>query len=482
MAVLEQIQPANVFQFFEELCEIPHGTYNTKEISDYCAAFAQKRNLEYFQDSLNNIIIKKPGTKGYENSAPVILQGHLDMVCEKRPGSAHDFKTDGLDLFIEDGYVKAKDTTLGGDDGIAVAMTLAVLDSTEIPHPPIEAVFTVDEETGMDGAQGLDMSILDGKTLINIDSEEEGILTTGCAGGFTCAVRIPFTKEEHPGTVIELNLHGLLGGHSGVEIDKQRGNAHKEMGRLLNSIQKEIPFFLISLSGGAKDNVIAMESKAKILVKDSDAQAVAQKASEMKDIWENEFLGEEPGLAIDINTEKTDCAIVMNEESTKRMISFLMLCPNGVQGFVRKLDNLVETSLNMGVVKTEEDAVKFSSLVRSSVESKKQQLKEQLSICAELVKGTVQINSEYPAWQYNPDSRLRKIMEETYEEMYGEKPVVCAIHAGLECGLFLGKRPELDCVSFGPNILDVHSFNERLEIKSVERSFDYLKKVLEKLK
>lgn len=482
MAVLEQLEPRIVFHFFEEICKIPRGTFYTKEISDYCVAFAKERGLEYIQDHVNNIIIKKPGTAGYENSAPVILQGHLDMVCEKRPESAHDFKKEGIELLVEDGFIKAKDTTLGGDDGIAVAMALAILDSADIAHPPLEAVFTVDEEIGMGGASEIDLSVLEGRKLINIDSEEEGILTTGCAGGFTCAVHIPIKKESNKGTVLELRLHGLLGGHSGVEIHKQRGNAHKEMGRLLKSILTDIPVHLISVAGGTKDNVIAMESTAKILVPDSDVDAVTEKVSKMKDVWKDEFMGEEPGLTLDINPGESGDITGMDADSTKRVVDFLIICPDGVQGFVRKLEHFVETSLNMGIVETHEDEVKTVSLVRSSVESKKQQLMEQLIVCAEAAGGEARIGSSYPAWKYNPESELLKIMETTYEDLFGSKPEVSAIHAGLECGLFIGKCPDLDCVSFGPDILDVHSFHERLDIASTERMWAYLKEILARLK
>ncbi len=265
MAVLNQVKPEKVFHFFEELCQIPHGTFDTKRISDYCVAFAKERGLEVQQDEANDVIIKKPGTKGYEDSEPVILQGHLDMVCEKTPDSDHDFKTDGLDLYVEDGYVKAKGTTLGGDDGIAIAMAMAVLDSSDIPHPPIEAVFTVDEETGMGGAEAVDLSGLKGKKLLNIDSEEEGVLTSGCAGGIVFETKIPVEREDRTGTKIRVKVHGLLGGHSGNEIHRQRGNAHKMMGRLLYRIQQEVPISLISINGGSKDNVIASESEAVFL-------------------------------------------------------------------------------------------------------------------------------------------------------------------------------------------------------------------------
>lgn len=482
MAVLDQIQPKEVFRFFEEMSRIPHGTFDTKRISDYCVEFAKERNLDYTQDAVNNIIIRKPGTEGYEDSEPVIIQGHLDMVCEKRTESSHDFTKDPLEIYVEDGFVKAKDTTLGGDDCIAVAMALAVLDSKDIPHPPIEAVFTVDEEVGMGGANAIDLQSLKGKKLLNIDSDTEGILTSGCAGGFRHDTIIPVTRVKKSGTLVEIKVHGLLGGHSGAEIHKQRGNAHKMMGRLLNHISLNIPISLISICGGAKDNVIAMESTAKLMIDADNAGGVCKAAEEMKKIWEYEFMGDEPAFAVDTSLTESVTADVCDEDSTGRVISYITICPNGVQGFARKLENLVETSLNLGVIVTEDTYVKACSLVRSSVESQKQRLKEELGQCAKLVGAKTTVRSEYPAWQYNPDSEVRKIMECTYKEMFGKAPAVSAIHAGLECGLFLGKRPDLDCVSFGPNMLDIHSFHERIDIASTERMWDYLKAVLSNLK
>lgn len=482
MAVLDQIQPKEVFRFFEELCQIPHGTFDTKRISDYCVEFAKERNLEYYQDDTNNVIIKKPGTAGYEDSEPVVIQGHLDMVCEKRPGSAHDFSKDPLDLVVEDGFVKAKDTTLGGDDCIAVAMAMAVLDSKDIPHPPVEAVFTVDEEEGMGGANAIDLSVLKGRKLLNIDSEEEGILTTGCAGGFRCETTIPVTREKKSGTLLTVKIHGLQGGHSGSEIHKQRGNAHKMMGRLLDAVAAEVPAGLVSIIGGSKDNVIAMESEAKVVVEEKDAEKACAKIEEMKDIWEYEFMGDEPALAVDVSRSKVSDEAVCDADSTGRVISYLMICPNGVQGFARKLKGLVETSLNIGIVETGEASLKVVFMVRSSVESKKQELKAALKRCGKLVGAKVEALNEYPAWQYDPDSKLRKVMEDTFKEMFGKEPVVSAVHAGLECGLFLGKLPDLDCVSFGPDLLDIHSFNEKLDIASTERTWNYLKEILARLK
>ena len=482
MAVLENLEPKQVFHFFEELCKIPHATFDTKRISDYCVEFAKERGLEVSQDDTNNVIIKKPGTAGYENSEPVILQGHLDMICEKTPDSDHDFTKDGLDLYVEDGYVRARNTSLGGDDCIAVAMAMAVLDSKDIPHPPIEAVFTVDEELGMGGAEAVDLSQLKGKMLINIDSEEEGILTTGCAGGIFYKTVIPMKKEAAEGTLVKINIHGLLGGHSGNEIHKQRGNANKMMGRLLYRLGKETDLRLTEICGGSKDNVITMNASAGVLVPADQAAKVQEMTDEMRQIWLDEFMGEEPTLAVDYEVTADVHMDAYDKDSTRRVIAYLEVAPNGLQEYSRKLKGIVESSLNLGVVECDDTSVTTQYLIRSSVETRKQQMREQVEQCAILAGGKGETTGEYPAWQFNPDSELRKVMVDIYEKMFGKEPVVSAVHAGLECGLFLGKRPDLDCVSFGPNILDIHSFNEKLDIASTERTWEFLKEILKELK
>lgn len=482
MAVLENLEPKSVFHFFEELTKIPHGTFHTKEISDYCVAFAKERNLEVIQDKANNVIIKKPGSKGYEDCEPVIIQGHLDMVCVKTPDSSHDFSKDPLKLFVEDGYIGAKDTSLGGDDGIAIAMAMAVLDSNDLAHPPIEAVFTVDEETGMGGALAIDLSVLKGKMLINMDSEEEGVLTTGCAGGIEYETTIPVKKEERKGTLVHVRLHGLIGGHSGSEIHLQRGNAHKMMGRLLYRLAAQTELNLTEVYGGSVANVISQECKAGILIPEENLDKSLAVIREMEQIWNDEFMGEEPGLRVDCETEKNAEVSVFDAESTKRVIGYLMICPNGMVEYSRKLKGLVETSLNIGVVRCEDDSVKTLYQIRSSVESRKRQLMEQLEQCASLVGGKGEKMSEYPAWQYKEDSRLRPLMIDTYKDLFGEEPAVSTIHAGLECGLFLGKRSDLDCVSCGPNVPSVHSVNERLDIASTQRTWKYLTEILRRCK
>lgn len=482
MAVLENLEPKKVFYFFEKLCQIPHGTFDTKRISDYCVEFAKERGLEVIQDEANNVIIKKGGTKGYENSEPIILQGHLDMVCEKTPDSSHDFKNDPLDLYVEDGYVKAKDTSLGGDNGIAIAMAMAVLDSEDIAHPPIEAVFTTDEETGMGGANAIDLSVLKGRKLLNIDSEVEGILTTGCAGGISLVTEIPVQREETSGTLVTLTISGLQGGHSGIEIHRQRGNAHKMMGRLLNAIEKEAQISLVDIEGGSKDNVIPMNNTARILVAEKDAEKIVKVTEEMKAVWDHEFMGDEPTLAVEASLKVNESKKTLDRESTEKIINYLMISPCGVQGFSRKLQGLVESSLNVGIVETYDGYIKICHMIRSSVESQKQFMYMQLDQLAKMIGAKTSITSEYPAWQYDPNSELRKVMEITYKEMFGNEPEILSVHCGLECGLFLGKRPDLDCVSVGPNLLDVHSFNEKVDIASVERTWNYVKAILTALK
>ena len=474
MAVLENLEPKKVFHFFEEISEVPRGTFNIKGISDYCTKFAKDRNLEVVQDEVGNVVIKKPGTTGYENSAPVILQGHMDMVCEKRPDSNHDFTKDPLELQIVDGNVVAKDTTLGGDNGIALAMAMALLDSDDIPHPPLEVLFTIDEEIGMGGAAAIDMSLFKGNMLINLDSEEEGIFTAGCAGGINYQNHIPVKKESVSGTEVTVRIHELLGGHSGFEITKQRGNANKMMGRLLDRISRDVDFVIETIAGGSKDNVIKSE----------DADKVKKHVEEMKALWDSEFMGDEPTLTVDV-AENPDVSVeAFDKDSTDRVISYLIICPNGVIEYSRKLAGSVETSLNLGVVETndEENYVKASYQIRSSLESKKYQVREQLDRCAKVVGAKIVVASEYPGWEYKPESKLRTIMVDTYKDMYGKEPEIVTVHAGLECGLFLNKRPELDCVSIGSALRDVHSFKESLDIASAERVWDYLKELMSRLK
>ena len=480
MSVLADTEPKEVFRFFEEISRIPRGTYHTKEISDYCVTFAKERNLEVIQDELNNVIIKKPGTEGYENSDPVIIQGHLDMVCEKTADSDHDFLKDPLQIYVEDGFVKAKDTTLGADDGIAIAMALAILDSDSIAHPPVEAVFTVDEEVGMDGAEGIDLSPLKGTMLLNLDSEDDDTLIAGCAGGFRFSYRLPIQRTKIMGKTLTVEICGLKGGHSGVEIDQQRGNAHKLAGRLLYHLSQEIKMTLVEINGGSKDNVIPSVNRFVIVTEETEkAKAII---CEMLQIWKLEFGADEPNLDIKVAEAGEQEYQAMTEESTRKVLFFLMNCPNGVEEYSRSLKGLVETSDNLGVIVTEEECVRFMILTRSGVSTKLSEFKERYACLADFLGGTYTIDSEYPAWMFREQSKIRSIVADAFEKVYGTRPEVTTIHAGLECGLLSGKKPELDCISFGPNMRDVHSVNERLEIASTSKVWKVIQEILKQCK
>lgn len=479
MAVLN-VEPKEIFHFFEEINQIPRGTFNTKAVSDYCVEFAEKRGLEVIQDEWNNIIIKKPGTAGYEQSEPVIIQGHLDMVCEKTAGSNHDFTKDPIEMYVEDGFVTAKDTTLGGDDGIAVAMALAVLDSDTIAHPPIEAVFTVDEEVGMTGALNIDLSPLKGKMLLNLDSEDEGTLIAGCAGGFVFGMKLPVTRKAAEGTCVDLEIGGLKGGHSGVEIDRQRGNANKLAGRMLYHMYKQADMSVISVNGGTKDNVIPGLCRMQIVT--TEPEKIKTLAEEMFETWKGEFVHDEPNLYVNTAIGAQGTYQAMTEETQLKVLTFLINCPNAVDEFSRSLEGMVETSDNLGVVATEEDSITFKFLTRSGVATKLVEFKEKLISWCELLGAAYEISGEYPAWMFKEESKIRPVTADAYERVFGIRPEITTIHAGLECGLLSGKKPDLDCISFGPQMYDIHTYNERLSIESTQKTWEVLKEILKQCK
>lgn len=476
MPVLNELAPKKVFHFFEEICKIPHGSGNLDGICEYCVRFAQERGLKVIRDAADNIIIWKEASPGYEDQEPVILQGHLDMVCEKTAESKHDFKKDSLQLYVEDGFIKARNTTLGGDDGIALGMILALLDENDVVHPPIEAVFTADEETGMGGAKALDLQLLKGRKLINIDSEEEGILTVGCAGGISCHTAFPMDFSCREGDVFRIVICGLKGGHSGTEIDRQRANALKLMGRLLYETVQSTKLFLIDAKGGGKENVIA--SYAEVVVMAENSHVLEEIADNMRSIWEKEYGEEEPGLTIQIEKQAYRNANTISADMTQKIVFYLMAVPDGPMGYNRSLAGQVETSLNHGVMSVKEGYLTIDTLVRSSVDSKKRELEKRLEILSSLCGAAFYADNEYPGWAYTEASPLRDLMVQTYRELFSKEPQILTIHAGLECGLFMDKKKGLDCVSFGPDIWDVHSVKERLSIESVERSYHYLKTIL----
>ena len=479
MSVLDQLEPNKVFQYFERLCAIPHGSRNTKAVSDWCVAFARERGLEHYQDDFHNVIIILEATSGYETAEPVILQGHLDMVCEKESGCPKDMEKEGLDLAVEDGFVLARGTTLGGDDGIAVAMALAILDDASIPHPRLEVVLTTEEEIGMLGAAALDVSPLRGRQLLNLDSEAEGVFTVGCAGGSLTKCTLPVHREPFAGETLRLTVSGLTGGHSGAEIHKGRANANMLLGRLLRAMAAETELRLVSADGGLKDNAIPVAAEAVVAAEDGrKAKAAAER---MAACFQTEYRRSDPMLTVTAE-EAAAAWQPMDASSTERTVRLLACAPNGVQTMSQDIHGLVQTSLNLGILKTGENAVTASFCIRSSVDSEKEMLKDRLACLLAQLGGGVSFSGEYPGWAYRPDSPLRELMTEVYREQYGREPKVEAIHAGLECGLLAGKLPGLDCVSIGPDLLEIHTPREKMSISSVQRVWAFVCEVLKRSK
>jgi dipeptidase D len=482
MGVLSNLQPGKVFQYFEEICQIPHGSGNVEQISDYLVGFARERNLFVLQDALKNVIIIKEATPGYENEPPVILQGHMDMVAVKKPDCDIDMKKEGLRLAIDGDKVYAEGTSLGGDDGIAVAYALALLDSADLKHPRLEVVITVDEEVGMDGAREIDLSMLKGNRLVNLDSEEEGIFLTGCAGGARVYCQFPLEKQQARGRLCEIFVGGLLGGHSGGEIDKERGNSNCLFGRVLWRLAQDIPVQLVSVEGGLADNAIPRETKAVLLLpedwKDQGEtlnEVMGHLAKEIKE----ELEVRDPGVCVTWKLGETvEQAEAASAENTRRAGDFLNSLPNGVQSMSADMPGLVETSLNLGILSMEDGVLTAEFSVRSSVESAKEALIHRLFAITELAGGVSVVTGEYPGWKYRADSPLRDKMIRVYREMYGQEPRVEAIHAGLECGLLGSKIADLDCVSIGPDMQDIHTTEETLSIASTRRVWEYLVKLL----
>ncbi len=474
MLEFENLESKKVFEYFYEISSIPRGSGNTKAISDYVVGFAKVHGLEYLQDETNNVIIKKKATIGRENDAGVILQGHLDMVAEKTLDSNHDFLKDGLCLYVEGDFLKAKDTTLGGDDGIAIAYALAILGSDDISHPNLEAIFTVDEETGMDGARSVDMSQIEGKYLLNIDNEKEGEFVVGCAGGAKVKCNIPSRKCITEGIKCSLKVTGLLGGHSGIEIDKERANANIIMGRVLNEIAKEYSIDLIDICGGNMDNAIPIECKASIVVMEQDVDNIKGIVKEQNAILKNEYFVSDKDIEVQICIENKGTHKVVFTEDFENILYFLNSVPNGVMNMNMNVKGLVETSLNIGILYLEDDCMSAVTAVRSSVKSRKYNVINTIQSIVEKAEGFIEVRGEYPEWSYKEDSKLREKIEGLYEAMYGKKPEFNIIHAGLECGYLLTKRPELDIISFGPNIYDIHTTKERMSISSVENVYKFI--------
>ena len=480
MNPLQNTEPKEVFKWFYEISQVPRGSGNERAISDFLVKFAKDRNLEVHQDKAMNVIIKKPGTAGYEKSPTVIIQGHMDMVCEKEASSNHDFLKDPIKFVVRGEMLYADKTTLGGDDGIAVAYALTVLDSKDIPHPPLEVLITTEEETGMGGAMALTDEHLQGTRLLNIDSEEEGVFLVSCAGGANIHVFFDIKKEAAKGKFLKITVGGLLGGHSGIEINKQRANSIKLLGRILYNIKQNEKINIVEISGGSKHNAIAKDAHAVIAAENTEA--VLKIVEKMTADFKNEYRAVDKLLTVTANETQNPSGQMFTKELTLNLIDFMASIPNGVQYMSMEIHGLVQTSLNNGVLEEIDGRIKFTTSVRSSVKSALDEIVDVLRIQAERCGAEFKKASEYPAWEYSPDSPVRDAAVNVYKKLNNKEPLITAIHAGLECGLLKKTLPKVDAISFGPNLYDVHTPNEHMEIASVERVWKFLLAYLAELK
>ena len=470
-----------VFNYFEEMSKVPHGSGNMDDIAEHCVNFAKEHNLKYVRDDANNVVIYKNGSAGYEQSEPIILQGHLDMVCQKTPDHDIDFLKDGLDLYVDGDFIKARGTTLGADNGIAVAMIMAILESNDIAHPPIEAVFTTDEEVGMIGARALDMSILRGKQMINLDSETEGIVTVSCAGGSDFQVSVPLTTVKKTGTLVSVEVCGLKGGHSGEDINKNRVNANMLAGRILNELKNFADFDIISINGGDKANAIPNRCVIELCTDfANDIQLFID--SLYNQTLKDELFDREPDLKISATVGARDEYEVFYEDIKDKLIYTLLCAPNGITEMSASITGLTQTSLNLGILITNNKSLTIHFALRSNKMSSLEFLEKRLCAFFDMLKLSYETFGHYPAWQYRENSPLRDVFCKTYKEFSGKEATIKAIHAGLECGVFAGNLSNLDCISIGPEMHDVHTTRERLSISSTEKTFDLIIKILEKLK
>ena len=474
--VVQGYVPKRVFNIFEELCAIPHGSGNEKGIADYIAAFAAERNIFTLRDNAGNLFLRKNATAGYENVDPILLQGHMDMVCEKNSDSDHDFLRDGLALRVIDGMLWATGTTLGADNGIAVAMMLALLETNS--HPTIECLFTVEEETGLDGAKNFDCSCITAKQMINLDSEEDWRVTAGCAGGCRTEIDIAYNSENTPGdmTCINIAVTGLSGGHSGAEIHCGKTNAIIAMGRLLAVAYEQEKFNLVSIVCNGKDNAIARECFATVATKNADAtaSAILKEAERMR----SELSGDDSSFTV--SASKTDLAEkALCEKETKTLITLLSTIRTGVIKMSNQIQGLVEYSRNVGVVETDSDKIRFVFSTRSSLEAQLDLSCRELDLLCAALGVQCHHYSRYPGWEYAPVSPLREKYMAIYKELYGTELTVGVIHAGLECGILSSKLDGMDIISIGPNMHDIHSPCEHLDLASCERIWNALVKVIQ---
>lgn len=485
-AEILNLSPKKVWGHFYELTQIPRPTGQMKGVTKFVLDFAASLGLEAEQDAVGNVLVRKPASKGYEGAPTIILQSHLDMVPQKNSGVNHDFTKDPIDTFEQDGWVKARSTTLGADNGIGCAMMMSVLEDNSLKHPAIEALFTVDEEVGMDGAFGLQKGLLKGTLMLNLDTEEDGELCVGCAGGADVNVTFRFREEkdiDKGDEAYKISLTGLKGGHSGTQIHLGRANANKLMNRFLKDVVRNYEARLASIHGGSLRNAIPRESFAVITIPGQLADDLTDLVSEYEALFIEEFAGiEEETLSFKV--EKTELPkSLIPAEIQDDLINAVEGCPNGVISMLADFPGVVESSLNLALVQSSEEQIDVKLLVRSSSESRKEWVCSSVESVFLLAGAKVEIGGSYPGWQPNAHSELLNTMEKLYVEKYGERPHVIVIHAGLECGIIQSNvEHKLDIVSFGPTIQGAHSPDEKVEVKAVEKSYDYLLAILEHLK
>ncbi len=483
MSVLKHLQPQPIWNYFEDICQVPRPSKKEEKIIAFMLDFAKKNDLDAKTDEIGNVLITKPGTPGRENAPIVILQSHIDMVCEKNSDKDFNFETDAIVPIVNGEWVEADGTTLGSDDGIGMAAQMAVLTSTDIAHGPIECLFTVDEETGLSGAFALQPGFLKGKILVNLDSEDEGELFIGCAGGVDTLAEMDLEKENTPGNsyAMKILVKGLLGGHSGDDINKGRGNANKILARFLWKAIRNYGVRIADFDGGNLRNAIAREAHATVIVPNVQRDQLIKEINSFSSAVEFEYERTEPNLVVDHGSTNFP-AQVLTQSCQENLLNILYACPHGVLEMSTRMIDMVETSTNLASVKfVDDNKVLITTSQRSEIESRKYFAAEMVRSVFELGGATVKHSDGYPGWTPNPDSKILKIAVDSYIKLFGNKPIVRSIHAGLECGLFLEKYPELDMVSIGPTIRGAHSPDERINIETVDKFWKHLVDILEKV-
>jgi dipeptidase D len=481
--VIEGLEPTAIWQHFYNISQIPRGSKNEEQIAQYVMDVARKNGLEVKRDKAGNVVVLKPALSGFEKSLTIILQGHLDMVCEKNKSVVHDFTKDPIKLVGDGKFIKADGTTLGADNGIGVSTILAVMEDKNLAHGPLELLFTVDEETGLTGAKNLDPDMLKGRYMLNLDSEEEGILYIGCAGGKDCTITLPIQWESVPANYVkaELKAGGLLGGHSGADIHLQRGNSVKIITRVLWSLYREFKIRLSSLEAGNKRNAIPREAEAIVYVPKKYFDSVKKKVENLEKIIKSEFESVDKNLFIAFSESKGKKLKVLKKNSQEKLLNLLYALPHGVIKMSNDIPGLVETSTNLATVKIESKVTTIGTSQRSSADNERDEIVDRIVATSHLAGADAKPGEGYPGWKPNLNSRSLQVAKKVYEEMFGKKAEVKAIHAGLECGIIGEKFEGMDMVSFGPNVLSAHSPDERVDIASIKPTYNFLLGVLKAL-